>query len=281
MNMLRHRDRALGALVGLAVGDALGHPLEFSARDSLPPVTGYRAGGPHKLKAGEFTDDGTQALCLAQSLMDSGGVFDPVDFLRRLSASYRKGHNYVTGRCFDIGNQTVRAILAFEKTGSTRNNTDEEAQGNGALMRLAPVVIAASSVDQAVQQATEQAATTHASPVCLETAEELAAILWHAIDGRRPMFRNLSGLPREKVVSSGHAAAALHAAKWAVTNTSTFEEAVLLAVNLGDDSDTVGAITGQIAGTIYGLNGIPKAWREGLAWHNQFRSAASDLFGLR
>ncbi|KQT47916.1 hypothetical protein ASG52_11700 [Methylobacterium sp. Leaf456] len=278
---MMQREGALGALIGLAVGDALGHPLEFSKRDTLPPVTGYRAGGPHKLKAGEFTDDGTQALCLAQSLMDSGGVFDPIDFLRRLSASYRKGHNYVTGRCFDIGNQTVRAILAFEETGSVRNNEDEGAQGNGALMRLAPAAIVASSEHQAVRQAIEQAATTHASPVCLETAEELAVILWHAIEGRRPALGDLKGFPREKVVSSGHAVAALHAAKWAVANTSTFEEAVLLAVNLGDDSDTVGAITGQIAGAIYGVSAIPKPWRDGLAWQAHFASAAANLIMLR
>ncbi|MGX5777630.1 ADP-ribosylglycohydrolase family protein [Methylorubrum zatmanii] len=279
--MDKQLDRAKGALVGLAVGDALGAPIEFSPRDSLPPVTGYRAGGPHKLKAGEFTDDGTQALCLAESLIESEGVFDPADFLERVAASYRTGHNYVTGRCFDIGNQTVRAIEAFETAGSCRNNVDENTQGNGALMRLAPAVLVARTELDAIVMATAQSQTTHASHVCIAAVQDMASILWEAIEGRRITFDGLKGFPREQVVSSGHAPASLHAAKWAVANTETFEEAVLLAVNLGDDSDTVGAITGQLAGAIYGYTAIPKPLRDGLAWHTQFASLASSLFLLR
>ncbi|UMY18679.1 ADP-ribosylglycohydrolase family protein [Methylobacterium organophilum] len=279
--MDKQLDRARGAMVGLAVGDALGAPIEFSQRDSLPPVTGYRAGGPHRLKAGQFTDDGTQALCLADSLVESEGVFDPADFLTRVAASYRTGHNYVTGRCFDIGNQTVAAIEAFETAGSCRNNVDEDAQGNGALMRLVPAVLVARTELDAVVVATAQSQTTHASPVCIAAAQEMASILWEAIEGRRITFDGLKGFPREQVISSGHAPASLHAAKWAIANTETFEDAVLLAVNLGDDSDTVGAITGQLAGAIYGYTTIPQPWCTGLAWHTRFASLASSLFLLR
>lgn len=256
-------------------------PIEFSARDSLPPVTGYRAGGPHKLKAGQFTDDATQALCLAESLLAKDGAFDPADFLTRVRASYRTGHNYVTGRCFDIGNQTVAAIKAFERTGSCRNNTEKAAQGNGGIMRLVPAVLVARTELDAVVLATAQSQTTHASSACIAAAQEMASVLWEAIEGRQITFDGSEDFPREQVVSSGHAPASLDAAKWAIANTSTFEEAVLLAVNLGDDSDTIGAITGQLAGAIYGYTAIPKPLREGFAWHTRFASLGSSLFLLR
>ena len=131
--------RFRGALIGLAVGDALGAPVEFCAPGTFEPVTTMRGGGSFGLQAGFWTDDTSMALCLAESLTETGG-FDPADQMRRYCRWYRDGHLSSTGQCFDIGNTTAGALSRFEKTkepysGSDRKNT----AGNGSLMRLAPV----------------------------------------------------------------------------------------------------------------------------------------------
>ena len=110
------RDRYRGALLGLAVGDALGAAIEFSAPGTFEPVTGMRGGGPFGLKAGYWTDDTSMALCLAESLIECHG-FDPVDQLTRYVGWYRTGHLSSTGEFFDIGIATQEALRRFERTG--------------------------------------------------------------------------------------------------------------------------------------------------------------------
>ena len=108
--------RARGALLGLAAGDALGTTVEFRRPGSFAPLTDIVGGGPFSLKPGEWTDDTSMALCLAESLVECGG-FDPVDQLRRYVRWYREGHHSSTGRCFDIGNTVRDALQRFERTG--------------------------------------------------------------------------------------------------------------------------------------------------------------------
>jgi ADP-ribosyl-[dinitrogen reductase] hydrolase len=127
--------------MGLAVGDALGAAVEFSSPGSFAPVTGYRSGGPHGLKAGEWTDDTSMALALADSMASVG--WDLNDQARRYVAWWQTGKYSVNGRCFDIGTTTRSALSRFVASGDAlaSGDTSERASGNGSIMRLAPVPV--------------------------------------------------------------------------------------------------------------------------------------------
>ena len=114
------QDRLRGMLLGLAIGDALGAPVEFMPPGSFEPVTDLRAGGPHRLPAGYWTDDTSMALCSAVSLVLMG-TFDPDDQMQRFVRWMRKGYLSSVGRCFDIGNRTASALRRYERTGDSYN----------------------------------------------------------------------------------------------------------------------------------------------------------------
>jgi len=277
------KDRAIGAFVGLAVGDAVGGPMEFVDRDSCPPITDMIGGGYFGLEPGEWTDDTSMALCLADSLLARGGVVDPQHLLASFWRWRALGDNSVKGNCFGIGNATSLAIDRFERTGSLVNNTAEHMQANGSIMRLAPVVLCATSRDHAGDLARAQGRTTHAAPVPDQCCAALAETLWDVIEtGELPdSVLDLRSRSRKDVVSSGHAPATLDAARWCVATSGDFYTAVLKAANLGDDADTVGAVTGQIAGALYGLSGIPMDWLDRLAWRQLIAERAESLWQLR
>ena len=129
-------DRYRGCLLGLAVGDALGTTLEFQPPGSFEPTADKVGGGPFRLKPGQWTDDTSMALCLAESLIERRG-FDPVDQLERYCCWYRTGHLSSTGRCFDIGSTTRAALHRFERTREPCcGSTDPATAGNGSIMRL-------------------------------------------------------------------------------------------------------------------------------------------------
>lgn len=257
--------------------------MEFQTRDHSEPITDMVGGGPFHLKAGEWTDDTSMALCLADSLIAKEGRVDAKHLLASFWRWRELGENSVRGECFDIGYATRSAIDAFERDGSLVNNTAEHMQANGSIMRLAPAVICATSRIQARELAQAQGRTTHAASVPDRCCAELAETLWDLIEtGVLPeSVLDLRYKRRGEIVSSGHAPATLDAARWCVATTSDFREAVLLAANLGDDADTVGAVTGQIAGARYGLGGIPRDWLAKLAWRDDIIKRAERLWNLR
>ena len=135
-------ERYRGALLGLAAGDAVGTTVEFKPPGSFAPVTDMVGGGPFDLKAGQWTDDTSMALCLAESLIHRGG-FDATDQLERYLRWYRDGHLSSTGACFDIGNTTAAALGHFARTReSFSGSTEPRSAGNGSMMRLVPVLLA-------------------------------------------------------------------------------------------------------------------------------------------
>lgn len=278
-------DRYKGCLLGLACGDAVGTAVEFSPRDSFAPVTGMRGGGPFSLKPGYWTDDTSMALCLAESLCTRGG-FDAHDQMTRYANWWQWGYWSSTGHCFDIG-MTVRDALArFMQTGDPwAGSTEPDTAGNGALMRLAPVVMYFHpDAEQVLQQAAASSRTTHAAPEAVECCQLLAACLSKALNGcekgdvllqssgphwLEPRVAALAqgdyrGKGRQDIQGSGYSVASLEAALWCFESTTSFEAAVLAAANLGDDADTTAAITGQMAGAHYGAEAIPRAWVETL-----------------
>lgn len=171
-------DRARGALLGLAVGDALGTTLEFTRRDSTPRHTEMIGGGPFRLEPGVWTDDTSMALCLAETLLAAGEV-EPRDLMRRFIGWWRRGDNSVTGSCFDIGNTTRAALERFERTDNPlAGDPAVAAAGNGSLMRLAPVALFYCDGRAAAGRAALlQSQTTHAAPECLDACEAFARLL--------------------------------------------------------------------------------------------------------
>src|ERR1039457_4118532 len=160
--MTTRDDRAVGALLGLASGDAVGTTLEFRAPGTFTPITDMVGGGPFRLKPGQWTDDTSMALCLAESLIECRG-FDPVDQLQRYVRWWRKGHLSSTGICFDIGNTTASSLRRFEKTGEPHcGSTDRNSAGNGSIMRVAPVpLFFANDPPTAIARSGESSRTTH------------------------------------------------------------------------------------------------------------------------
>lgn len=288
-------DRALGAFLGLAVGDAIGTTLEFTERDSGEPVTDLIGGGPFDLAPGEWTDDTAMAVALAESLI-ACGTLDERDLMTRFADWRRDGTYSCTGACFDVGITTDRAICRFEGSGNPiAGSTDPRSAGNGSLMRLAPVVLHGLASGSLRDAARRQSATTHGAAACLAACEHFAALLEEAILGAgrdavlapreveaeeavaAVLAGSWRGKRRSEIRSSGYVVHSLEAALWCVAETPTFRGAVLLAANLGDDADTTAAITGQLAGALYGRSGIPPEWLGKLAWRERIEALARAL----
>lgn len=288
------RDRARGALLGLAVGDALGTTLEFTRRDTLPHHTEMTGGGPFNLAPGQWTDDTSMALALADSLITCRG-FDPHDLMTRFVRWRKEGAYSCTGACFDIGITTQQALARFIRGGGPfAGSTDPDDAGNGSLMRLAPVALfAVHDANQADQLARDQSQVTHAAPQAVEACTYFVQLLREAILGKPDVLRprTWSGDPaitaiaagswrqktRDEIRSSGYVVDTLEAALWSVGTTSSFEEALIRAVNLGRDADTVGAVTGQLAGALYGASTIAERWLHPLAWRERIVDSADTL----
>lgn len=274
-------DRSLGCFLGLAVGDAVGTTVEFLPRGSFAPVTDMVGGGPFRLRAGQWTDDTSMALCLAESLLADPGL-DELDLMRRFRRWKEQGENSATGHCFDIGITTRAALDRFARTGNPiAGDTAPEAAGNGSIMRLAPVAVRHwPDPARARDLAERQSRSTHGAAESVAACALLADILCRAIAegpaaafpaegnpvrGWPPRIQAIAqgswrGLRMSQLRSSGYVVHTLTAALWCATTAPDFERAVLMAANLGEDADTVAAVTGQIAGAMHGASGIPPQW---------------------
>ena len=291
------RDRAIGAFIGLAVGDAIGTTLEFEDRDAKPPVYDMVGGGPFDLLPGQWTDDTSMALCLADSLIACDGL-DEHDLMERFCRWYEKGENSSTGECFDIGITTRQALEQYRRTGDPiAGPTDARTGGNGSIMRLAPVASRYWNDPERLRDVSRrQSYTTHGADEPVDACDALATVLASLIEGK-PLRDVLSasygpfcpgvqaimdgsyrGKARSAIRSSGYVIHTLEAALWCVSKTTTFRDAVLLAVNLADDADTVGAVTGEIAGAAYGLSAIPQKWFDRLALNERLVDSSKRLY---
>lgn len=291
-------------MLGLAAGDAVGTALEFRAPGTFEPIADMTGGGPFALKPGEWTDDTSMALCLAESLVECAG-FDETDQMERYVQWWKDGHLSSTGTCFDIGSTVRGALARYLGTGEAfAGSTDSNASGNGSLMRLAPVVLAfASQPETAVSMAGDSSRTTHGSAQCVDSCRLFARYLLRALGGASkdeiiatPGLVDPGVTMHQAVVAiaggsftrrdppdirgTGYVVAALEAAMWAFHRGRDFRETILLAANLGDDADTTAAIAGQIAGAHWGEEGIPAEWREKLAMRGKIEALADGLFAM-
>ncbi|MGW8250940.1 MAG: ADP-ribosylglycohydrolase family protein, partial [Anaerolineales bacterium] len=301
-----HRFR--GCLLGLAVGDALGTTLEFKPPGSFNKLEDMQGGGPFNLASGQWTDDTSMALCLAQSLIERHG-FDPLDQMERYRRWYREGYLSSTGVCFDIGNTVRTAIHTYEKTGQPYSGpTDPHSAGNGSLMRLAAVpMFYASYPAQAINKSGESSRTTHGAPAAIDACRYLGGLICGALNGAgkdellAERYTPIPGIWQEhplhpaideiacgsfkhknppEIQGSGFVVRSLEAALWAFSHSDSYRQGALLAVNLGDDADTTGAVYGQLAGAYYGVESIPYSWRKKLALREKIAAYADDLHRL-
>jgi ADP-ribosyl-[dinitrogen reductase] hydrolase len=290
------RDRAVGALLGLAVGDAVGTTIEFQAKPKYAVIDDMVGEGPFRLKPGEWTDDTAMALALADSLL-AHPEFDPGDLMARFVDWYRNATYSCTGTFFDIGNTVRAALTRFERTGEPlAGSTDSNSAGNGALMRLSPVAIRYWSDRQKMSEtAALQTRTTHGASEAIDASLLFAEILGDAISSK-PRDEVLArrsgsfagkikaiatghswrGRHRDEIRGSGYVVDCLNAALWSVSRTTNFRSAILLAANLGQDADTIAAVAGQLAGALYGLSGIPHDWMIKLAWREKIEKVARE-----
>ena len=309
---MRDRDRCRGTLIGLAIGDALGAAVEFSRPGSFAEVTGYRNGGPYGLNAGEWTDDTSMALALADSISKVGWKTN--DQADRYVEWWKTGKYSVNDRCFDIGTTTRIALANYIGTKDALQSGDpsERASGNGSIMRLAPVPIHfadkyPNQIEVISRMAEESSIATHASEQCLSACRYLSIVLAALICGEdrqmvlspdwkplqelnqikplHPLIQEIArGSFREKqpptIKGSGWVVQSLEASLWAFHNADSFSEAVLKAVNLGDDADTTGAICGQLAGAYWGESNIPAILRSDLKRMDLLETALSGLLDL-
>jgi ADP-ribosylglycohydrolase len=304
------QSRFRGCLLGLAIGDAIGTSVEFMPPGSFAPLTDMIGGGPFNLIPGEWTDDTSMALCLADSLIEKAG-FDPIDQLERYVRWYRAGYLSSNGRCFDIGITTCDSLHRFERThepfpGPTAPHT----AGSGSLMRLAPVpMFYAQYPQQAIERCADSSRTTHANIKAVDACRYFGALLvgalnscpreallrpistWQFLDSKtKALLSSLSPEIAEiangsfmhkqppGIQGSGYVVRGLEAVLWAFYNSSSFREGVLMAANLGDDADTTAAIYGQLAGAYYGEENIPSEWRSRLAQGDMIINFADKLW---
>lgn len=301
-------DRYRGALLGLAAGDALGTTLEFQEPGEFEPLTDMVGGGPFDLQPGEWTDDTSMALCLAESLIAKKG-FDPVHQLETYCRWHRQGHFSVKGVCFDIGGTTWEALNNFERRRQPYPGpTEDYKAGNGSLMRLAPAPLAfAADPAKAIRMAADSSRTTHGAPECVDACRYFAGLLLAALAGLPkdailandydPATRAFLAEPLAPKVAevaggsfkvkqppelrgSGYVVHTLEAALWAFHGTDNFRDGALKVVNLGEDADSTGAVYGQIAGAYYGEEGIPAEWRSKLAMRDVIERFAGELHAL-
>ena len=294
------RGRAVGAMLGLAIGDAIGTTLEFAARDSGPLLTDMVGGGPFHLRLGEWTDDTAMMLALGDSLEDCDGL-NPHDLMSKFLEWRDEGAYSCTGTCFDIGHTTSAALSRFQRGGDPlAGSADPASAGNGSLMRLAPVAVRFFRDRDAMRAAAAmQSRTTHAAPEAVDACVAYAEMLADAINGRTMQkVLNNGALPhgpyagrieeiaagswrgkvRGQIRASGYVVHSLKAALWCIGRSGSFAEAVLTAANLGEDADTTAAVTGQLAGAIHGVEGIPAKWRENVALGPRIEAMAGRLF---
>jgi len=306
--MRDHQERFQGCLMGLAAGDALGSPVQFMFPGSFELIEDMIGGGQFNTEAGQWTDDTSMALCLAESLIEMRG-FDPSDQMERYLRWLRDGHLSSTGYAFDIGGTVMRSLERFEETRQPYcGPEDPMTAGNGSIMRLAPVpMFYANDPARAIEMSAASSRTTHGAKTAVDACRYLGGLIVGALGGvdkdqllsnrycptpgtwnKDPLVREIdemaAGSFKDKeppeIEGSGYVVRCLEAALWAFHRSDSFKEGCLLAVNLGDDADTTAAVYGQLAGAHYGVGAIPEAWRSTISFHNLIANYAHRLYEL-
>ena len=299
-------NRTRGSLVGLACGDYLGMPYEFKQPQKVKAY--FRS---HKLKpvrgkifnkevVGYYTDDTSQAICLAESLVEKG--FDVKDQFDRYKKWFLEG--YATphdDKAYGTGQNTLRVLMR-----QTRDSLPDKlinnpkAGGNGALMRCAPVGLRYyKETASLIENSIKSAIITHNNEIAAWSCVVLNLFIGYALEGKNKetyclqAINTIEGIPSElqsllktdltkidedRLQTRGYSLYTLATALYAFLTTGTFEDCVTKAIAIGGDTDTQGAVSGALAGAYYGYDSIPKEWRGNLIKHEYIRNLAEKLF---
>ena len=305
------KNKAIGSIVGFAIGDALGAPAEFKERGTFEPIEFYRSGGKFNLPAGAYTDDTAMTLCLAQSLLDKNGC-DTDDQLQKYCSWLKDGYMSATGVSIGCGKQIYRALLNYlSKKSTVCTIGNNRSAGNGSLMRVAPIAIYyMEDLNKAMQCAQKSSYTTHKLKICADACIAYTWLLYGFYKGfskddilskeytdyylfeydknysyNSEIINILQGSYKNKseddINSSGYVVHTLEATLWAFYNSNNFKEGLLKAINLGKDSDTIGAIYGSIAGAYYGIDNIDNDLIEGLMHNKKITEISKQLYDNR
>lgn len=286
-------------LIGFAVGDAMGVPLEFKNREELldNPVTSMRDGGTYGLPAGVWSDDTSMTLATMDSIISSKGI-DYNDMVEKFCKWAFEGNYTATDVVFDIGGTTKKALDNFLENHQEAikcGMTDINSNGNGSLMRMLPIALYCffnKLKDYEIFNLVKNSSSiTHANDISVLGCYIYVNYLLFILNGKdiyasynmvkcidyslyfdedviayynRLLKTNISNLRIDDLKSTGYVVYTLEAVFWIILNTKSYSEAIVGAINLGDDTDTIGAITGSIAGIVYGYDSIPVRWLEKL-----------------
>ncbi|MBQ7705799.1 MAG: ADP-ribosylglycohydrolase family protein [Selenomonadaceae bacterium] len=308
----------ISMLLGHAVADAAGVPVEFTKRQRLKekPVVDMRAYGTYGQPAGTWSDD-TSLTVAAMESMTRLKKIDYEDILKNFLDWYNDDKFTATDETFDCGNTTAEAIANF-RTGIEPLNcgpTQDFSAGNGSLMRISPVAMylyltRGKNLDAAAMETVHNfSSITHGQKKCLISCGIYCLIAVEIFDGQdlkvaisnglanaKKFYENLrefedtlkifdrvfdekfAGLPEDEIKSRGYVVDSLEAAIWCLQNTDNYKDLVLKAVNLGGDTDTIAAIAGGLAGAFYGLENIPEKWLGVLKKKDYLEKMAADFY---
>ncbi|USR93231.1 ADP-ribosylglycohydrolase family protein [Phormidium yuhuli AB48] len=295
--------------MGVCVADALGVPVEFSSRAEREedPVTDIRGYGTYNQPPGTWSDDSSLTFCLADALCDG---FDLTHIAKKFCLWFTEALWTPYNEVFDVGGATSRAISELLRgvPPTDSGGTDERSNGNGSLMRILPLVYFAEKLPlpDLLERVHQVSAITHAHPRSQMACGIYISIASQLLRGKSPQIAlkeglaavdplyqqlpftpershfqrlnsQLAQLPIQDISSTGYVVHSLEAALWCFLNSNSYAEAVLQAINLGSDTDTVAAITGGLAGLYYGYDGIPESWREAIARKEDIIALAQRL----
>ncbi len=302
------KKKVLSVIIGGAVGDAMGVPYEFKGRDTYTAMgmTGY---GTYNQPKGSWSDDTSLTLCTMENYVE-GGTLD--DLLGKFLCYKENGKWTPYGTCFDMGISTSQALEKYKSGISYKlcGGDGERDNGNGSLMRMSPVLfmtILNKDLQGTIKLIREYSGITHRHPravlgcviyivflMRIYFFEDFGKALDMTVDVcnriivdldlrnefiyyQRILGKKIAGLERREICSDGYIVNSLEAALWCCVSTNSYQEAVLRAVNLGGDTDTIAFIAGTIAGLKYGIDGIPEEWVEQLARINDIKVLCGEF----
>ncbi|MGN7811390.1 ADP-ribosylglycohydrolase family protein [Flavobacterium sp. 22076] len=306
------KNRIESGLFGVGIGDALGVPVEFKSREKLKqnPVVDMMGFMSWNQPPGTFSDDSSLAFCTAESLCKGYDIEDmALTFVKWMQEGYWGAHHKV----FDIGGTTKHSLARVVKGESARNsgNFFEEDNGNGSLMRILPLVFylqKENDIEVIYKKVKEVSSITHAHfrsvfacfiyvVYCLEILKdkdkfeaykEMQNVLSEFLKDKKynpveiqlfekVLKNDIWTYPENEIRASGYVLHSLEASFWCFLNSDSYEETVLKAVNLGEDTDTTGAIAGGLAGIYYGIENMPQKWIDNLVRSNDIKDLAKRL----
>lgn len=286
-------------IIGLAIGDALGVPAEFKSREELKkyPITDMIGDGTYNLPVGTWSDDTSMALATVDSIISTGTI-TPNDMANKFLNWFRNAEYTATNETFDIGRTTLQALAKYELKlydASSCGEDNEYSNGNGSLMRILPIAYYIYYKDvtdnQEIYNIVKQVSSiTHAHEVSILGCYIYVRLALELLNGKdkieaynnikkldysifssttidkysRILNNNIQNFDEENISSSGYVVSTLEAAMWLFINSNDYNNTILRAVNLGEDTDTVAACTGGLLGIYYGIENIKSSWKQNL-----------------